>query len=74
MPTPDQSVTYKHKRNTFFCIGRELKAFLSQRKAEDLCFLEINIFRVAFFYFLLQIKVKIFFGNILFKSEYFDQF
>ena len=43
-------------------------------KRKYVYFLEINIVRVAFFYFLLQIKVKTFFENILFKSEYFAQF
>ena len=32
-------------------MDRGLKAFLSQRKVEDLCFLQINIFRVTFLIF-----------------------
>ena len=58
MPNPDQSVT--------LCKGKKLKVFLFQRKADDLCFFEINIFRVTFFDFLPQIKVKTFFSEIYF--------
>ena len=53
MPTPDKMYHYNISV-TFFSMGRGLKAFLSQRKFEDLVLLGINIFRMVFFYFLLQ--------------------
>ena len=50
-------------------MGRGLKAFLSQRKAQDLCFLEINFFRVTFLLFFAPNKSEdLFFSEIYFSK------
>ena len=49
MPTSDQSVTQKRKRNTYLCMNREVTAFLTQRKIEDLCLFWRSIFQSGVF-------------------------
>ena len=72
MPTPDQSV--KYKRNSFFCVSRELKAFLFQKKIEGLCFFRDQYFQSGGFLFSAPNKGEDFFENTFLKSEYFAQF
>ena len=56
-------------------MGRGLKAFLSQRKFEYLCFFGDQYFQSSVFLFSTSNKeIDLFFENILFKSEYLPSF
>ena len=56
-------------------MGRELKAFLSQRKVENLCSFAEQYFQSSVFLFSAANKGEdLFFGKTLFKSEYLPSF
>ena len=56
-------------------MGRGLKAFLSQRKVEELFFFGDQCFQSGVFLFSAPNKGGgLFFGNMLFKSEYLPSF
>ena len=63
MATADQTVTLQRKRN-FFSMGRGLKAFLSQRKVEDLCFFGVQYFQSGVFLFSAPNKAQDFYSEI----------
>ena len=70
MPTPDQRVTC-NVSVTFFSMGRGPKAFLSQRKPEELCLFGNQYFQSVVFLFSAPNKGQdLYLENILFKSEY----
>ena len=54
--------------NERLCIGRELKAFLSQRKVEDLCFFGDQYFQSGVFRFSAPNKGEDFFLEIYFSK------